>query len=324
MSARVCVVGSFMMDLVASAPRRPARGETVIGTEFSTFLGGKGFNQAVAAARAGAETVFVGRLGDDDFGEAFRKALRAEGIDDSAVATDSVEGTGVGLPVLEPGGQNSIIVIPRANGAVEPEHIREHAGAIERADVVLVQLELPLPAVVEAARVARRSGTRVILNPAPYTGIAELRGLVDVLVPNEVELAAISGGHRPGELEMAARRVRADWGCNVVATLGEHGAVLVGRAGDVARIEPHRVDAVDTIGAGDTFCGYLARSLASGTPIGDAVRVANAAAALAVTRRGAADSAPRSHEVAEFVARFSPDAAMPRRGAVTSKEATTW
>lgn len=300
MSAKVCVVGSFMMDLVASAPRRPRRGETVIGTHFATFLGGKGFNQAVAAARAGAETTLVGRLGSDDFGQSFRASLAAEGVDDTAVATDVRVGTGVGLPVLEPDGQNSIIVVPRANWAVDAAHIREHASAIEEAEVVLLQLELPVPTIVEACRIAKAADTVVVLNPAPFTAIDDLHGLVDVIVPNEVELEAIAA-HMGDDLEAMARSVRAQWGAAVVATLGGDGVLVAAEPNQVVALPARSVGVIDTIGAGDTFCGYFAEALASGASVVDAAQRANAAAAIAVTRRGAADSSPHRGEVDDYV-----------------------
>lgn len=303
--SKVCVVGSFMMDLVASAPRRPKSGETVIGSDFATFVGGKGFNQAVAAARAGAETTMLGRLGNDDFGRTFRAAMAEEGVDSSAVATDDNHGTGVGLPVLEPDGQNSIIVVPRANWAVTPGHIRENSAVVEDADVVLLQLELPVPTIVEASKIARAAGTFVVLNPAPFTPIDDLRGLVDVIVPNEVELAAIAVGAGSSALASVASAVYSDWNADLVATLGSDGVMVVTNGGRIDQFPAHYVEAVDTIGAGDTFCGYLAEALASGASLPDAARRANAAAAISVTRRGAGNSAPRPQEVDDLIAHSS-------------------
>jgi ribokinase len=314
MSAKVCVVGSFMMDMVASAPRRPMTGETVIGTEFATYLGGKGFNQAIAAARAGASTTFVGRLGDDDYGRAFREALRADGVDDTAVVTDANQGTGVGLPILEPDGQNSIVVVPRANWSVDVAYIRQHADVIADADVVLLQLELPLAAIAEACRCARSANTRVILNPAPFAPIEDLRGLVDVLVPNEIELLGLAGldsvGARPSEEAaegafVAARKAQELWSADVIATLGAAGSIVLPKGHDAIGVPSVEVTAIDTIGAGDTFCGYLAQSLAAGGSLVEAARVANTAAAMAVTRRGAADSAPQGDEVTRYRAHSS-------------------
>lgn len=315
MSAKVCVVGSFMMDLVASAPRRPATGETVIGTDFSTYLGGKGFNQAIAAARAGADTALIGRLGDDDFGHAFRSALRTDGVNDTAVVTDPDLGTGVGLPILEPDGQNSIVVVPRANSAVDAAQIQAHAEIIAEADVLLLQLELPVPAIAEACRQAQDANTLVVLNPAPYTLADNLRGLVDVLVPNEVELLALAelnADHDAvNEFAVAAEKAQQTWSADVVATLGAAGSIVSKRNEAATMVPPMRVTAIDTIGAGDTFCGYLAEALASGASLAEAARVASVAAALAVTRRGAADSSPSRPEVDAHTA-YSPESVTTR------------
>jgi ribokinase len=299
MSGSVCVVGSFMMDLVAYAPRRPHAGETLIGTGFSSAPGGKGFNQAVAAARAGARTSMVGCVGDDDMGAQFRTMLAAEGIDATAVTMRPGAGTGVGLPLVEPGGQNSIVVVPRANRGVDAAQIVEAAPVIVDANVLVLQLELDVEAAVAAARIAHERGVTVILNPAPVCPLpAELLEHVDVLVPNEGELAALTGrpGVDPGE---AAAALRQQWGLDVVVTLGERGALVVAAGGPV-HVPARSVTAVDTVGAGDVFCGYLAAGLAQGLGLAQAAEVANAAAAISVTRTGSAASAPTADEVSEL------------------------
>lgn len=302
MRASVCVVGSFMMDLVAYAPRRPNAGETLVGTDFSSAPGGKGFNQAVAATRAGARTAMIGCLGDDDMGRQFRSMLTAEAIDASAVQTRAGVGTGVGLPIVEPDGQNSIVVVPRANQTVDAVQIIEAAPVITGADVLVLQLELTVDAALAAARLAHERGVTVILNPAPVCPLpAELLEVVDVLVPNEGELAALTGvvGHGPSE---AAAVLRDRWGLDVVVTLGERGALVVAANGDVTHVTPLPVRAVDTVGAGDVFCGYLAAGLAQGLSLARAAETANAAAALSVTRTGSAASAPTAVEVRAFTA----------------------
>jgi ribokinase len=320
MSAAVCVVGSFMMDLVASAARRPQPGETVVGSEFGMYLGGKGFNQAIAAARAGARTSLIGRLGDDEFGRSFGKAIRDAGIDDTGVVADPELGTGVGLPVLEPDGQNSIIIVPRANSAVDAAQIRDHADLIAEADVLLVQLELPLPAILEASTIAKRAGTKVVLNPAPFAPVGELSALVDVLVPNEVELYAFAELNGQASVEVAARRVHAAWGADVVATLGARGALIVGADPQPVPVPSRPVVAVDTIGAGDTFCAYLAAGLGDGASLVEAAGWANGAAALAVTRRGGADSAPFRDEVDAMTTTSSPQSASGMAASHITKE----
>lgn len=306
----VCVVGSFMMDLVAHAPRRPRTGETLVGSDFSTHLGGKGFNQAVAARRAGAATSLIGRLGKDEFASSFRQLLAVEGIESSGVTTDEVEGTGVGLPVVEPDGQNSIIIVPRSNLGVTPADVEAAAELIEAADVLLLQLELPVDSAVAAARIARAARTTVVVNPAPVVpGVAGLRTLVDVVVPNEVEVRALAGTSADADVVEAARLVQESWRTEVVVTLGGDGVFLVtGTDGDVdvRTLAPCAVEAVDTVGAGDVFCGYLGAALARGASLEAAAERANAAAALAVTRRGAAESAPVAGEVDHFEADHAP------------------
>lgn len=300
MSASVCVVGSFMMDLVAYAPRRPNPGETLIGTGFSFAPGGKGFNQAVAAARAGALTAMVGCVGDDDMGAQFRSMLRAEGIDATAVQVRPGVGTGVGLPLVEPGGQNSIVVVPRANGVVDAVQIVEAAPVITAATVLVLQLELAVDAALAAARLAHERGVTVILNPAPVCPLpAELLEHVDVLVPNEGELTALTGRPDLGPREAAAL-LRDSWGLDIVVTLGERGALVVATSGDVTHVPARPVRAVDTVGAGDVFCGYLAAGLAQGLGLTRAAETANAAAAISVTRTGSAASAPTADEVSVF------------------------
>ncbi|MCL2463787.1 MAG: ribokinase [Micrococcales bacterium] len=300
MTASVCVVGSFMMDLVAYAPRRPQAGETLIGTGFASFPGGKGFNQAVAAARAGARTAMVGCVGDDDMGVQFRTMLAVEEIDASAVVARPGVGTGVGLPLVESTGQNSIVVVPRANLLVDAAQIDRAAAVITGADVLLLQLELAVEADVEAARVAHEQGVTVVLNPAPMHPLPpELLACVDVVVPNEGELASLIDG-MDVDVRQAALAVRDRWGADVVVTLGGHGALVVPRVGAPLQLPAYPVDVVDTVGAGDVFCGYLASGLAEGGDLVAAARFANAAAAISVTRTGSAAAAPTHGEVLAF------------------------
>jgi len=275
---RVVVVGSFMMDLVARTARLPKPGETVIGESFAQFLGGKGFNQAIAAARSGGQVAMVGRVGDDAFGRQFLDALDAAGIDRRGVSVDPEVGTGVGLPVVETSGQNAIIVIPRANHELRSLPSEVFDGA----SVVLLQWELPREVTVEAARLGRAAGATVVLNPAPAVGdIRDYAGLIDVLVPNETEAAAI------GPIE----------GVQTVLTLGADGA----RVGD-EHLAPHDVECVDTVGAGDAFCGAMCAALAGGASLLEAARVGNAAGALAVTTHGAEPSMPFKAEIERLLA----------------------
>lgn len=303
MGGKVCVVGSFMMDLIATAPRRPLPGETLVGSGFGMHLGGKGFNQAVAAARAGADTSMVGRLGDDDFGRRFLQALDEEGIDRNGVVIDPGEGTGVGLPVVEPDGQNSIIIVPRANTLVDAEQVRAAAEQVRAADVLLLQLELPVQSALAAARAARDGGTRVVLNPAPWVEVPdELIALADVLVPNEPEAAQLLGLDVDElDAERAADGILATHPVPLVLlTLGARGVYVA--TGDERRMVPgHTVQVVDTVGAGDAFCGALAAALADGASVHEAAEIGNAAAALAVTQVGGAASAPTAAQTARLL-----------------------
>jgi ribokinase len=299
----VCVVGSFMADLVVRAPRRPAAGETVKGTSFATYLGGKGFNQAIAAARSGASTAMVGALGDDEHGLLFRSALALDGVAADGVLSIPDEGTGIAFPLVEDDGQNSIVIVPRANDALTPAHIEALRGVLGAA-VVLLQLELPVPTVVAAAAAAKRAGATVILNPAPAVpSLADFAGLVDIVVPNEGE-ASLLTGQRVGLANAAsvARTLCSDLGAwGAVITLGERGALVLDR-GDVVHVEAHTVSAVDTVGAGDAFCGALAAELAAGATLIEAAHYANGAGALATTRAGAEPSMPTRAEIEGLVA----------------------
>lgn len=297
-----CVVGSFMMDLIAYAPRRPIAGETLKGTGFVKAPGGKGFNQAVALARSGVATSMVGRLGDDAFGQQFRDMLRTEGIDQAGVGIDPHEGTGVGLPIVSGDGQNSIIIIPRANDHMTPRLVRDQAGLLQQAQLVLLQLELPMPTVIEAARIAHDAGVRVVLNPAPFTSLPdELLARCDLVVPNETELAAWTGCDTDSDDDVA--HMAADLGrthdIDVLVTLGDRGSLVVPRRQHPLFISAHTVDAIDTVGAGDVFCGYLCGELCRSQTLADAGKIATIASAIAVTRTGGASASPTGKEVAE-------------------------
>ncbi|MDR1825625.1 MAG: ribokinase [Bifidobacteriaceae bacterium] len=291
----VCVIGSFMMDLTVEAPRRPQPGETLRGTAFRQTTGGKGYNQAVAAARTGARTLLLGALGKDDFAAQFRASLTAEGIDHSGVLTDAAQGTGVAQLLVEPSGQNSIVIVPRANLSWQVSDVRAQAGAIGQASVVLTQFEVPMECVLEVARTAHHAGATMVVNPAPYAEMPpELLQYTDVLTPNETELLAIvdSDDDSTEGITAAATDLAGRSGLTVVATLGSRGA-LVAAPGQAGVLVPGRtVKAIDTVGAGDVFCGNLVAALARGEDLAAAVRVANVAASISVTRPGGGPSAP--------------------------------
>jgi ribokinase len=295
----VCVLGSFMKDLVASAERRPLPGETLHGTGFAEFLGGKGVNQAIAAARMGARTAIVGTVGDDRYGEEFLELLTSDGVETGWVVRHPELGTGVGLPLVLPDGSNSIIIVSRANAAITPADVEAAAEVLTASAVLSVQLELPVAASRAALRLASEAGATTILTPAPVGPVdPSLAAFVDILVPNEVEAAALTGLDCDDESQWStiARQLSDQWdlrGC--IITLGSRGAFVLDRSGSSSteiRVEAHQVETIDTVGAGDAFCGSLAASLAAGALLPDAVRLANAAGALSTTVSGAAASAP--------------------------------
>ena len=297
MRPKIVVVGSSNTDMVVRSEHLPARGETVLGQKFIMTAGGKGANQAVAAARLGAEVVFVARLGRDLFGDRALAGYQAEGINTAYIARDDGEASGVALIVVDSAAENLIAVAPGANGRLSPEDVRAAEPAIKEAKGVVLQLEIPLAAVRTAIELARQHHVRVILNPAPAQALPDdvLRG-VDVLTPNENEAAKLSGG----TLDSALDRLTARGLSGIVMTCGARGCE-VRSAGLRQRVRGFQVEAVDTTGAGDCFSGALAVALARGLTLIDAVRYANAAAALAVTRFGAQTSMPADDDVQQFL-----------------------
>lgn len=296
---RIAVVGSLMMDLVVRAPRPAVPGESLIGRSFATFVGGKGGNQATAAARLGAQVAMIGAVGDDPFAEQVLASLHAAGVNTDHVVRLPDEGTGVAVPVVFDDGSNLIYALPRANLALSPGTVEAARPIIEAADILLVQFEVAPEATLAALRIARGAGVRTILNPAPVTPHPpEVFTLADLLVPNETEAAALSGlpGASPTE---QAHALRAAGPPAVIITLGEQGA-LVTTAGETFHVHAPRVAAVDSVGAGDAFCGALAVRLAAGDPLHGAVQLACRAGALACTRPGAAASLPSAAELEEF------------------------
>jgi ribokinase len=290
-AGRVVVVGSANVDLAVDVPRHPASGETILGGDLRRSPGGKGANQAVAAARAGgADTTFVGALGRDD---AVLESLRGAGV-----RTDVVERvdapTGTALITVSPDGENAIVVAPGANSRARVQAVQ--AERVAGADVVLAQLEIPLDTVVAAAR-ARRAGALFVLNAAPSRELpGEVWEQLDVLVVNEHEAADLAVGSSSAEPEALATALLARVPA-VVITLGVEGSLVAVRDAGAVHVPAARVTAVDTTGAGDTYCGVLAAALAGSAGLVDAARLAGAAGALAVTRAGAQDSVPAADDV---------------------------
>lgn len=304
--ARVCVIGSTNLDFTVPVPRLPRPGETVSGGTLVVSPGGKGANQAVAARRLGAEVDFITLLGEDPMGDRVESALLDAGLPPEGLLRTAEAATGVALIAVDPEGRNQIAVAPGANHRLRPDLVAARAGAIARADVVLLQLETPLDTVRYALAEARRRGKTTVLNPAPARVLPlpqEVLGLVDYLTPNEVEAAILTD--RPvtdlAEAERAGQVLVASGAGAVIITLGQAGALLVTRDGTIPA-PGFPVVAVDTVGAGDAFNGALAAVLAAGGTVEDALLVANAAGALACTRRGAVEALPGRSEVEALLA----------------------
>jgi ribokinase len=277
---RVVVLGSINMDLVARVPALPRPGDTVLADRLLTIPGGKGANQAVAAARLGARVSMVGRVGDDGFGKELITGLEQDGVDTSGVAVDKSEPSGVALIIVESGGQNVIAVAAGANSTVGEQEVKRLRDGLGPDDVVVVQLEIPLVAVLAAIRIAHEVGARVILNAAPSAAlVGQQVPAVDLLIVNESEAAELGGP-----------QLRESVGALAV-TLGAAGSVLYEKD-QVTHIEPQSVEAVDATAAGDALVGAAAFSLAGGSSMEDAVRLGGAAGAAAVTKVGARPSLP--------------------------------
>jgi ribokinase len=306
MSAKIIVVGSLNTDLVACASRIPVAGETITGHTFLSACGGKGANQAYAAARLGARVEMIGRVGGDDFGKQMRANLENAGCDTAGVETVSDISSGIALIFVGDNGQNSIVVVPGANERLTPADIETSKSRFTGASSLLLQLETPLATVQAAAAAARAAGVRVILDPAPAPSTAlpaELVRLVDVLTPNESE-AAILAGMPPGRMNVAqafevAKKLQQLGPRTVIVKLGDKGCALRDGNDEHALAAPV-VKAVDTTAAGDVFNAALAVALGEGADMVAACRAANRAAALSVTRRGAQPAAPSRAELDAF------------------------
>ncbi|VVP00282.1 Ribokinase [Pseudomonas fluorescens] len=299
MPANVVVIGSLNMDLVTRAPRLPRGGETLIGTSFATVCGGKGANQAVAAARLGAQVSMVGCVGSDAYGEQLRAALLAEQIDCQAVSVVD-DCSGVALIVVDDNSQNAIVIVAGANGALTPEVIDRFDAVLQAADVIICQLEVPDATVGHALKRGREMGKTMILNPAPASRPlpADWYAAIDYLIPNESEASVLSGlpVDSLDAAETAASRLIALGAGKVIITLGAQGSLFANGTG-FEHFPAPQVKAVDTTAAGDTFVGGFAAALAAGNSEAEAIRFGQVAAALSVTRAGAQPSIPTLSEV---------------------------
>ncbi|MGA2616668.1 MAG: ribokinase [Thermoguttaceae bacterium] len=299
---RIVVIGSVNTDMVVKGRRLPAPGETVTGGRFFLAPGGKGANQAVAAARLGARVTLVAKVGRDMFGDQAVANFQQEGIDTDAILRDPQQPTGVALILVDDQGENLIAVASGANHALTPQEIEQLAGLIGGADLVMLQLEVPIDAVAAAARLAAAAGVPVVLNPAPAAPLPDaLLPHVTYLTPNESEAQQLTGIRVQDEssARQAAERLLAAGAAHVVITLGAKGALLAD-AGRVLLVPSPTVEALDTTAAGDAFCGGLAWALGQGLPLPQAVRQACLVGALSVTRLGAQPSLPTRDELERF------------------------
>jgi ribokinase len=300
MASPIVVVGSLNADLVISVARFPSAGETLTGHGFARFAGGKGANQACAAARLGGRVSMVGQVGADEPGAWLAAQLDAGGVDTSFVLRDEAESTGVALITVDGAGQNQIVLVPGANGTFTPERLAVAVTSLRNSRVVLLQLEIPLETVLAAARAGRRAGAIVMLDPAPARELPDaLLALCDYLTPNETELATVTGGGEVCDADDVRRRagqLRERGAARVLVKWGSRGAALFTAQGE-HWWAPHTVDVVDTTAAGDAFNGAFAVAVADGAAEEAAGRFASAAGALAVTRAGAQAAMPLRAEV---------------------------
>ncbi|MBN1819010.1 MAG: ribokinase [Sedimentisphaerales bacterium] len=304
MKPKIVIVGSSNTDMIVKVDRIPRPGETVLGGRFITAPGGKGANQAVAAARAGANVTFVARLGSDMFGQEALAGFIRDGIDTQFVILDESEPSGVASIVVDRHGENSIAVAPGANARLCPEDIMAARSAFESAAMVLLQLEIPLDTVQAACHMAKEQGVPILLNPAPAQDLSEvLLSCVSILTPNEIEASLLSGIRVTDEptAEKAAAQLAGHGIPTVLITLGARG-VFVHSDEYTGMISSFEVEPVDTTAAGDVFNGALATALADGASLPEAARFANAAAAISVTLLGAQTSAPTRKVIEDFLA----------------------
>jgi ribokinase len=304
----IVVVGSLNMDLVVQVPTIPAPGETVLGDNFATIPGGKGANQAVAAARLGAQVSLIGRVGSDAFGKQLLANAEREGIDVTHVGRDETAASGIAMICVDAAGQNNIAVASGANYKLTAEHVRTAWATLPHVDLLVMPLETPLETIETAVALANQSGTQVILNPAPAQKLpARILAGVDVLVPNEPETSQLTDMpiNTVGEARLAAQELLNLGVSHVVLTLGSRGAlVLDGTTGQFSEAAPYPVTVVDTTAAGDAFVAGLAVGLGEGKSLVEAVQFANAVGALAVTKQGAQPGMPLREEVDRLLLEF--------------------
>ena len=311
----VLIIGSSNMDLNIYSERFPKPGETVSGGTFKQFLGGKGANQAVAAKRSGARTIFIAKIGKDAFGEQMVSRLTNEGIDMSHIIRDPQEASGVAFIMIDSKGENMISVAPGANARLNPLEIRANSDVIKNAKSLVVQMELSIETIEEIFKIASQGSVIKILNPAPLKPLPlNILKNIDIIVPNEGELFRLHSllefeelsGERREKIIQASKEITSLGVKLVITTLGSKGSLIYdGETDKITEIPAFKVNAVDTVGAGDCFNGVLASQLCKGEPILNAVKYATAAASIAVTRKGAQESMPFINEINEQFKKFS-------------------
>ncbi|NBC66643.1 MAG: ribokinase [Bacteroidetes bacterium] len=301
--SKIIVLGSSNTDMIVKVPRIPAPGETILGGEFVKAAGGKGANQAVAAARSGGDVTFIANTGNDNFGKEAIENFKKENINTDYIFVDKETPSGVALIFVGEDGENSIAVASGANGTLTPAQIDEIEPVIADGNILLAQLETPLETVEQAINIANVHGLKVILNPAPAQSLSDdILKQIDILTPNQSEAELLTGINVEDEqsAQIAASNLISKGVKTVVLTLGSHGAFLMNES--VQKMIPgFKVDAEDTTAAGDTFNGALAVGLALGKTIEDAITWAHAAAALSVTKMGAQPSIPSNKEIQNFI-----------------------
>lgn len=298
MKGKILVIGSTNTDMTAFSDKMPRPGETVIGNDFVIGPGGKGANQAVAAKRLGGDVFFICKVGNDIFGENTVKHFQEEGLDPAGIMRSS-RPSGVALITVDKDAENCIVVAPGANGDYTEEDIRSRAEAIRSCDILLLQLEIPVPAVLEAARIAHEAGKTVVLNPAPACDIPEETfKYISLFIPNETELEKYSGEKISGQESAAkAAGILMEKGVGkIIVTMGSKGS-LVCDGKDVSFVKANKVEAVDTTGAGDCYCGALCVALSEGKTLKEAAEFASKASAISVQRPGAQNAMPYREEI---------------------------
>ncbi|MDG6895485.1 ribokinase [Volucribacter amazonae] len=300
---KLTVLGSINADHIISVPYFAKPGETLTGSHYTVVYGGKGANQAVAAARAGGEVSFIGCIGADNIGQAMKQAFCQEGIDTQAIEVIPEQRTGVAMIQVNAQGENNIVIASGANAALTAKAVSQYKSVICQGDYLLMQLETPIPAIIQAASYAKAAQTKVVLNPAPATTLPlELLELVDIITPNETETALLTGiTVKDQESANQAAAVFHQWGIEcVIITLGAKG-IYVSQQGQGQFIAGFKVQAQDSTAAGDTFNGALMVALCEQQPLLSALRFAQAAAAISVTRTGAQPSIPQRAEILAFL-----------------------